>query len=128
MYTSWSWSSGETETYYRSPKMNKPTNDPHNQSLVDYSQNQDADLINITNGVFSRNQNVSGTRREDIDSKMATREMLAQRGVNPFLQTSYVNDIVTRDMFMKPINTTQGRVKQDSNSNSNNTNTYSSII
>ena len=45
---------------------------------------------------------------------MADREMLAQRGVNPFLQTSYVNDIVTRDMYLKPINTTQGRVKNDS--------------
>ena len=65
--------------------------------------------------MFSRNQNVNGTRREDIDIKMADREMLAQRGVNPFLQTSYVNDIVTRDMFLKPINTTQGKVKQTSN-------------
>ena len=38
--------------------------------------------------------------------------MLAQRGVNPFLQTtSYVNDIVTRDIFLKPVNTTQGRTK-----------------
>ena len=47
---------------------------------------------------------------------MADRELVSQRGVNPFLQTSYVNDIVTRDMFLKPINTTQGRTK---NSNSN---------
>ena len=45
---------------------------------------------------------------------MADREMLAQRGVNPFLQTSYVNDIVTRDMYLKPINTTQGRTKVSS--------------
>jgi hypothetical protein len=43
---------------------------------------------------------------------MADRKMLAQRGVNPFLQTSYVNDIVTRDMFLKPINTTQGKLKE----------------
>jgi hypothetical protein len=41
--------------------------------------------------------------------------MIAQRGVNPFLQSSYVNDIVTRDMFLKPINTTQGRAKENSN-------------
>ena len=27
------------------------------------------------------------------------------------MQTSYVNDVVTRDMFLKPINTTQGRTK-----------------
>jgi hypothetical protein len=38
--------------------------------------------------------------------------MFAQIGANPFLQqTSYVDDIVTRDMFLKPINTTQGRSK-----------------
>jgi hypothetical protein len=61
--------------------------------------------------MFSRNQNPSGTRREDIDTKMSDRKMIAQRGVNPFLQTSYVNDIVARDMFLKPINTTQGRTK-----------------
>ena len=31
-----------------------------------------------------------------------------QINVNPFLQNSYVNDVVTRDIFLKPINTTQG--------------------
>lgn len=126
MYTLWKWSSGESETYYRSPRVNKtpPTYGEQveqcydsrvnaiNQSLAEHGQEQDSDLISITNTMFSRNQNQGGTRREDIDCKMADREMLAQRGVNPFLQTSYVNDIVTRDMFLKPINTTQGRVKQ----------------
>ncbi len=126
MYNYWKWSSGYTETYYRSPRVNNSTsnlntNPEHsydsqvnaiNQSLAGYCESQDSDLINITNSMFSRNQNQNGTRREDIDCKMADREMLAQRGVNPFLQTSYVNDIVTRDMFLKPVNTTQGRVKQ----------------
>jgi hypothetical protein len=138
MYNFWKWSSGETETYYRSPRITTSatayeTNGNQgqgqdydtrvnaiNQSLADYNQNQnqnqDSDLINITNTMFSRNQNLNGTRREDIDCKMADREMLSQRGVNPFLQTSYVNDIVTRDMFLKPINTTQGRVKQEDKS------------
>jgi hypothetical protein len=129
MHNYWKWSSGYTETYYRSPRTSKTTGANHytgvvqeqhydsrvnaiNQSLGDSFESQDSDLINITNTMFSRNQNQSGTRREDIDCKMADREMLAQRGVNPFLQTSYVNDIVTRDMFLKPVNTTQGRVKQ----------------
>ena len=86
-----------------------------NQSLADDSFfNQDSDLINITNSMFSRNQNASGTRREDLDTKIADREMIAQRGVNPFLQTSYVNDIVARDMFLKPINTTFERSKEKS--------------
>ena len=115
----WKWSTGEL--YYKSPRsrtieekeQEEQSYDSQrnaiNQSLADYSE--DSDLINITNSTFLQNKNSSGTRREDIDSKMADREMLAQRGVNPFLQTSYVNDIVTRDMYLKPINTTQGKTK-----------------
>ena len=91
-----------------------------NQSLADdIFLNMDSDMINITNSMFSRSEAGFGTRREDLDVKMADRELVSQRGVNPFLQTSYVNDIVTRDMFLKPINTTQGRTK-NSNSNDNN--------
>ena len=119
----WKWSTGEA--YYKSArpekKQNTDTNantnsleydsqrNAINQSLADYSQ--DSDLIDITNSMFSRNQDAGGTRREDIDLKMSDRELISQRGVNPFLQTSYVNDIVTRDMFLKPINTTQGKAK-----------------
>jgi hypothetical protein len=127
----WKWSTGEP--YYKSArqgktgeesKTNTNTNlDPNyeydsqknaiNQSLADDSFfNQDSDLLNITNSMFSRNQTANETRREDIDTKMADRELLAQRGVNPFLQTSYVNDIVTRDMYLKPVNTTYGREKE----------------
>ena len=120
MYKPWKWSTGEA--YYKSARQERQerqqpvetnTNSLEynsqqnaiNQSLADYSN--DSDLISITNSMFSRNQNLSGTRREDIDSKMADREMISQRGVNPFSQTSYVNDIVTRDMFLKPVNTTR---------------------
>lgn len=81
-----------------------------NSSLLDQG---DGDLISITNTMFSRNQNASGTRREDLDLKIADREMIAQRGVNPFMQTSYVNDVVAQDMFMKPINTTFGRASEE---------------
>jgi hypothetical protein len=121
---SWKWSTGEP--YYKSarprPRPEIKEEEPNleydtqtnaiNQSLGDDTFfNQDSELMDITNSMFSRNQNPSGTRREDIDTKMSDRKMIAQRGVNPFLQTSYVNDIVARDMFLKPINTTQGRTK-----------------
>ena len=130
----WKWSTGEA--YYKSGRPEKKeeittettteTNYEYdsqtnaiNQSLADDSFfNHDSELMNITNSMFSRNQDPGGTRRETIDTKMADREMLAQRGVNPFLQTSYVNDIVTRDMFLKPINTTQGRAKETTQGNS----------
>jgi hypothetical protein len=123
MYTTWKWSTGEA--YYKSARQEKDEKQQDigydsqqnaiNQSLADESFfNQDSDLINITNSVFSRNQNQSGTRREDLDLKIADREMIAQRGVNPFLQTSYVNDVVARDMFLKPINTTFEKIKEKS--------------
>ena len=125
MYTTWKWSTGEA--YYKSARPEKDEQQQQqdvgydsqinaiNQSLADDSFfNQDSDLINITNSMFSRNQNSSGTRREDLDTKIADREMIAQRGVNPFLQTSYVNDVVARDMFLKPINTTFERSKEKS--------------
>ena len=123
MSTTWKWSTGEV--YYKSARLEKTERQQDigydsqmnaiNQSLADESFfNQDSDLINITNSMFSRNQNASGTRREDLDTKIADREMIAQRGVNPFLQTSYVNDVVARDMFLKPINTTFERLKEKS--------------
>ena len=117
MYTTWKWSNGEA--YYKSAR-SEPKEQENlsydsqtnaiNQSLADDSFfNQNAD-----NSIFSRNQNFSGTRREDIDLKMADRELISQRGVNPFLQTSYVNDVVARDMFLKPINTTVDNSKEKS--------------
>ena len=125
----WKWSKGEP--YYKSARLTKQTNTSEktfeydsqqnaiNQSLADESfLNTDTEMIDITNSMFSRSENGLGTRREDLDIKMAGRELVSQRGVNPFLQTSYVNDIVTRDMFLKPINTTQGRTK-NSNSTEN---------
>jgi len=115
MYT-WKWSIGEA--YYKSERLKGRESESEkgqgpnsqinamNQSLADKSFfNQDTDLINITNTMFSRNQNINETQREDLDTKIADREMIAQRGFNPFLQTSYVNDIVSHDMFLKPVNT-----------------------
>jgi hypothetical protein len=115
----WKWSIGES--YYKSarlkkkdtPDQNENQNEAIQQSLAEESFfNQDNDLINITNTMFSRNNNASGTRREDLDLKIADREMIAQRGVNPFLQTSYVNDLAAQDMFMKPKNTTFERTEE----------------
>jgi hypothetical protein len=72
------------------------------------SQSLDEDPFLTT---FSRNQNA---RREDLNEKMADREMVSQRGANPFLQTNYVNDIVASDAFLKPQNTTFERAKENS--------------
>ncbi len=117
----WKWSTGIP--YYKSERLQKNETakkeqeydsqlNAINQSLADESFfNQDSTLINMTNSVFSMNQNANETRREDLDTKISEREMIGQRGFNPFLQTSYVNDVVAHDMFLKPVNTTFERIK-----------------
>jgi hypothetical protein len=117
----WKWSIGEI--YYKSARI-KVENDikqsenniqNNNQSLV-YDSATNALQQSLDQESFLDNNNECNIR-ENIDTKMATRELISQRGVNPFLQTSYVNDIVTRDMFLKPVNTTQDRYKQDESNN-----------
>jgi len=73
------------------------------------------------------NQTLSGTgfkvsnKREELDSKMTSRDMVQQIGFNPFLgETNYVNDISIRDQFLKPVNTTQGETRISNNNNNNN--------
>jgi hypothetical protein len=125
---SWKWSLGES--YYKSARPEKKNNITNNtfelenfekqhnainQSLNEnYLNNQfdnDSELIGITNSVFSRNQiNNQISKREDLDTRIADREMIAQRGINPFLTSStYVNDISACDNFLKPLNTSNGK-------------------
>ena len=102
----WKWS--VDEPYYRSsPREKTNVSEPANDANVYDSQQ------NAINQSLEFESTVSSNMREEIDDKMAGRELVLQRGANPFMQqTSYVNDIVVRDMFLKPINTTQGRNKQ----------------
>ena len=122
----WKWSKGET--YYKSPRkdLKEKTNSASDygyeegeqttQEITDDSaQNAIAQSLAFTDmndlPNFSRS-NDNENKREYLDNKISDRELMAQRGSNPFsMQTSYVNDVVTRDMFLKPINTTQGRTK-----------------
>ena len=76
----------------------------------DLLPNHNFDNFGIDN--FGSDNITAVSKRETLDNKISDREMISQRGTNPFsMQTSYVNDVVTRDMFLKPINTTQGRTK-----------------
>ena len=103
----WRWSNGGE--YLKSARRQK-------QQIVEEPQDTEEDVISHTaiyqslNGfdtTFSRNENPSGNRREYLDNKISDRELLFQRGTNPFLQTTdYVKDVVARDMFLKPRNTT----------------------
>lgn len=106
MYTTWKWSVGGS--YYKSARPEKQTSNSNSNQSNAISQSLDEDPFLTT---FSRNQNA---RREDLNEKMADREMVSQRGANPFLQTNYVNDIVACDTFLKPQNTTFERAKENS--------------
>jgi hypothetical protein len=65
------------------------------------------------------NQSLSGSgfkvsnKREELGDKLANRDMIQQIGINPFLnQSNYVDDISIRDQFLKPVNTTQGEMRE----------------
>lgn len=113
----WKWSLGEL--YYKSARLEKQVTNT-TEIVSEYDTQQNAinqslaeDLSTASNSNSNSNIN-SNSKREELDNKMADRELVLQRGANPFLQqSSYVNDIVVRDMFLKPVNTTQGRVKND---------------
>ena len=114
----WKWSNGET--YYKSPRKNENNEgyintDSSPKLSYDSAQNAIAQSLAFTDmdeQNFIRNNETENNKREYIDNKISDRELISQRGTNPFsMQTSYVNDVVTRDMFLKPINTTQGRTK-----------------
>lgn len=106
----WKWS--VDEPYYKSPIkpketiISQPVNDSQQNAI---NQSLEFEPIQEFGTGFT---NSTSNMREELDDKMAGRDLVLQRGANPFMQqTSYVNDIVVRDMFLKPINTTQGRTK-----------------
>ena len=107
----WKWSNGET--YYQSPR--KYREKESETSLSNNNMNYDSSINAIEQSLAEPTDIIPNhmlSKRETLDNKMSDRELISQRGVNPFSgQTSYVNDVVTRDMFLKPINTTQGRTK-----------------
>jgi hypothetical protein len=111
----WRWSNGEE--YLKSARRRRikqeqdqyqeqdQEQEPYQEEAI--SQTAIYQSLNGFDTTFSRNENPSGNRREYLDNKISDREMIFQRGTNPFLQTTdYVKDVVARDMFLKPRNTT----------------------
>lgn len=117
MYIVWKWSDN-SGPYYKSARQmpnKKQQYDTTSQNGLEFSSQTNAINQSLDdNSFFNQDLNANGSisKREDIDNKMSDREMISQRGFNPFFQTNYVNDVVTRDMFLKPINTTQGKLKE----------------
>ena len=109
----WSWTYGET--YSKTSRDNiikKDLGYDSQQNAINQSLTEDKDLMSITNDIFSKNKENSNNKREKLDEKISNRQLVPQCGTNPFHQTSYVDDIITRDMFLKPVNTTSELVEQ----------------
>jgi hypothetical protein len=128
MKNEWRWSNGES--YLKSARKIriKEKEEEERQEINELNVNMDpSSAINqslegfdsfLFDTKFSRNDNDSGNRREDLDHKISDREHIFQRGTNPFLQNvDYVKDIVTRDRFLKPQNTTFDKLKNEEKEN-----------
>ena len=117
----WKWTKGEP--YERTRRMIRTNENDNNKIDTEYikqiedsayssSLNHDEntwDILNqsIYNG-FKRE-----SKREELDFKIADRELVQQIGFNPFLgNQNYLEDIQVRDQFLKPVNTTQEKIKQ----------------
>ena len=75
------------------------------------SQSLNSHAFSYGETLFSRNE--SGNKREETYSKMAEREIGNKINQNPFLMNAdYVNDLMTQDKYMKPVNTTFETVKK----------------
>ena len=116
----WKWTKGEP--YERSRRIiatkdNYEAED-HNfsknieKSAYSSSLNHDENTWEILNQEVSTNGFQTSNKREDLDTKISDRQMVQQRGYNPFLsQHNYADDVSISDQFLKPVNTTQDRIK-----------------
>lgn len=117
----WKWTKGEP--YEKSRRIIKSDENADKKIDTEYikqieesaytsSLNHDEntwDILNqsIYNG-FKRE-----SKREELDFKIADRDLVQQIGFNPFLgNQNYLEDIQVRDQFLKPMNTSQEKLKQ----------------
>ena len=117
----WKWTKGEPyEKSRRVIKEKKEDTEVNVQvfskdlenSAYSSSLNYDENTWNILNDNVATNGFKLSNKREDLDLKMADRQMVQQIGANPFLSnTNYADDISIRDQFLKPVNTTEERNK-----------------
>jgi len=109
----WKWSKGEV--YYKSARKIKIEREEIQEreqreeinlnEINDSAIKQSIEGFHFVDPTFSRNETFN--KREDLDNKISDRELLYQRGTNPYLgNNNYLKDITARDIFLKPKNTT----------------------
>ena len=81
-----------------------------NEELAAYSSSlfHDENTWDILNQSIYQENFRQSNRREDLDNKIANRELVQQIGFNPFLnQTNYAEDVSIHDQYMKPQNSSK---------------------
>jgi hypothetical protein len=128
----WKWTKGEP--YERSRRIIKSDNgnaeNEHFVKTVETSAYSSAllhdentwDILNqeLSNGNNHMEMGMSAgmNKREDLDFKIADRDMIQYGRNNPFLgANNYVDDIAIRDRFLKPVNTSQEKEKNKGDNN-----------
>jgi len=119
----WKWTKGEP--YERTKRLKQlleiedtEFSNEMDNSAYSSSLNYDENTWEILNKNISNIDFKISNKREELDSKISDRKLVQQIGYNPFLgENNYIDDITIRDEFLKPINTTQGSLK---NKNINN--------
>lgn len=119
----WKWSNGISYKKSKRPNKNNITEEENieeqdeifskkiEESAYSSSLNHDENTWDILNqGLY--NGFTQSNKREALDNKISDRELVQQKGFNPFLSDSnYVEDISNSDMYLKPVNTTLEREK-----------------
>jgi hypothetical protein len=126
MNVNWKWTKGEPYERSRRIQNQDKTEIEQNQHFIKEKEieqdaytsslNYDENTWDILNNSLSGSGFKSSNKREELDFKIADRDLVQQRGFNPFMdENNYVNDITVRDQFLKPMNTTQDRIKNNNN-------------
>jgi hypothetical protein len=113
----WKWTNGEP--YERSRRLkhmveqeNKEFSKETESAAYTSALNHDENTWDILNQTLSGSGFKVSNKREELDTKISDRQLVQQRGFNPFLgESNYVNDVSVRDQFLKPVNTTFDRIK-----------------
>ena len=85
---------------------NKELNKDIESAAYSTALNHDENTWDILNQTLSGSGFKVSNKREELDSKISDRQF------NPFLsENNYVDDVLVRDQFLKPVNTTFDRIK-----------------
>lgn len=117
----WKWTKGEAYERSRRPVKNaeeehmqtenKQFSKDQEQFAYTSSLHHDENTWEILNQTNATNGFKISNKREDIGNKLADRQMVQQRGFNPFMSdNNYLDDIAMRDEFLKPVNTSQDKI------------------